>query len=186
MYDFLFGGSAAWFTVPAIVGTGVFLIRLVMMGAGDHAMDIDHGDAHADPGEGFKILSIQTIAAFLMGFGWIALVSYRSSSIGTTQSALIGAGGGIVSVYVLGLLLKGLYNLQSSGTMTLASTVGHHGEVYVTVPGRGQGTGQVRVVVDNRQRIVNAVSATDEPLPTSTRVRVVKANDDNTVTVAAA
>jgi hypothetical protein len=182
--EMLFGEHAAWFTVPAIVGTGVFIIRLALMGMGDMETDVATGDSHADPGEGFKILSIQAIAAFLMGFGWIGLACYRGADAVTpSMAALLGIGGGVLSVWVLGMLLRGVYNLQSSGNVPLSSLVGREGDVYVTVPPAGKGSGQVRVVVDKRERIVNAVSAGDAPLATGSRVKVAKVNDDNTITV---
>jgi hypothetical protein len=46
----------------------------------------------------------------------------------------------------------------------------------------GDGRGQVRVVVDERARIYNAVSDGDA-IVTSSSVRIVRANDDNTLTV---
>jgi hypothetical protein len=77
-----------------------------------------------------------------------------------------------------------VHDLQSSGTISIQDAALAQGDVYVTVPGHGQGQGQVRVVIDDRQRIYNAVSET-EALPTSTRVRVKCINSDNTLTVEA-
>jgi hypothetical protein len=182
--DFLFNQHAAWFTVPALVGTGVFIIRLALMGISEFEVDLHHGDGHADPAEGFKILSIQAVAAFLMGYGWVGLACYRgATNPNPTFSALLGVGGGVLAVWVLGALLRGLYGLQASGNVSMASLVGREGDVYVTVPPTGKGCGQVRVVVDKRQRIVSAINAGAEPLKTGSRVRIGRANDDNTITV---
>ncbi|NTV94050.1 MAG: DUF3108 domain-containing protein, partial [Thiobacillus sp.] len=79
--DVLLGGNAALFGVPALLGTLFFVGRLVLMlvaGDGDLHQDVGiHVDAgtgdvsgHTDSSSAFKILSLQAVAAFLMGFGW--------------------------------------------------------------------------------------------------------------------
>ena len=89
---------------------------------------------------------------------------------------------GIAMVWVLAALLKAVGQLQSSGNVSLDTVVGCEGEVYVNVPPKGQGTGQVRIVAGDRMRIINAQSEGDS-VPSQSRVRVVRANGDNTVTV---
>lgn len=192
MLDELFSGNLLFFSVPAVAGTVFFVIRLVMMFAGlgvdgDVDIDVDHGglDAGADPHhstEIFKILSIQSIAAFLMGFGWGGLGGLKGAGweFGTSLGAALL--GGIIMVWLLTWLLKLVHDLQTSGTVSIQSAIGAEGDVYVTVPQRGNGMGQVRVIVSDRQRIYNAVSEAD-PLPTNTRVRVTRVNEDNTLTV---
>jgi hypothetical protein len=82
MMELLFGGGAALFGVTAVLGTRFFLGRVVPMlsgGLGDAlhgGIDVDAGHAagavtdHTDSSSAFKVLSLQAIAAFLMGFGW--------------------------------------------------------------------------------------------------------------------
>jgi hypothetical protein len=195
MLDELFSGNLLFFSIPAVAGTVFFVIRLVMMFAGlgmDGGVDVDHGgfdhgaDA-ADPhhsSELFKILSIQSIAAFIMGFGWGGVGGLKGA--GWEFGAALGSAlaGGIAMVWLLTWLLKLVHDLQSSGTVSIQSAMGAEGDVYATVPKRGDGFGQVRVVVSDRQRIYNAVSETDL-LPTNTRVRVTRINEDNTLTVSA-
>ena len=55
--------------------------------------------------------------------------------------------------------------------------------MYVTVPSDGK-RGQVRLVIDGRLRTFNAVSEEDV-IKTKRRVRVVRVNRDNTLTVRA-
>ncbi len=193
MMELFFGDSAAWFSVPAIVGSAVFLIRIALLMVGGHGGDLhagdvhlDMGDAHhGDPGEAFKALSIQSIAAFLMGFGWAALGAFRGTGFHWAPSIGIGLIGGFAMVWLLALLLKGMYDLQSSGNIDISTALGHEADVYVTVPPRGEGRGQVRITLQQRLRVLNAISE-GEALPTSTRVRVTGINDDNTLTVSPA
>lgn len=194
MWDTLFSGNTLFFSVPAVAGTFFFILRMTLSFVGLDLDDADGGDigGHVDaPGgdahhstEYFKVLSIQSIGAFIMGFGWGGLGGLRGAewSFGTSMiSAVIG---GIIMVWLLSWLLKVAHDLQSTGTIPISAAMGAQGEVYANVPAHGEGSGQVRLVVNERQRIYNAVSA-DAALPTNTPVRVVHVNDNNTVTVAA-
>lgn len=208
MMELLFGDNMGWFSTPAILGSLFFLFRLALMliggdlsdadahgdvhvggghgdaSGGDAGDGIDHGD-HPDSSEAFKLLSIQSIAAFMMGFGWGGFAAFRSNSdwgLGVALVAGLVCGGAMV--WLLGVLLKGVYDLQSSGNISISSTIGHQGSVYVTVPAAGKGRGRVRLVIDDRQRIYSAVTDGEE-LARNTEVRVVRVNEDNTLTVAA-
>jgi hypothetical protein len=193
--DILFSGHAAWFAVPALLGTAVFLLRLVFMllgGAGldlhhDFGLDVHHGldGAHHDGDAGFKVLSIQSIAAFLMGFGWGGLAGLKGTHWQMLTSIAVGVACGVAMMWLLGVLLKAAYDLQSSGNIRINEAVGAEGDVYVTVPEHGTGRGQVMLVLGDRQCTYNAVSS-GPALVSRSRVRVIGVNDDNTVTVAPA
>jgi hypothetical protein len=190
MLDLLFADKALLFSIPALVGTFFFAVRLVMMvtgvagdadAHGGAGIDLTQGDPHHSS-ELFKILSVQGIGAFLMGFGWAGLGALYGGKWPMGTSLLVGLVGGIALMWLLSWLLKLVYDLQSTGTISIQSAMGAEGDVYVTVPPRGQGQGQVRVIVKDRQRLYNAISD-GEPLPTNTRVRVSRVNEDNTLTV---
>lgn len=192
MKELLFADNAGWFTIPAIVGTGIFVLRLALMLVGDIA-DVDTPDADVDgvhPGYGdtdyaFQILSIQALSAFAAGFGWGGIAALRSFELGFAPAVLIGllTGAGVMWLFATGM--KAMFSLQSSGNTDIRGTVGREGEVYTRVPPSGEGAGSVRVVVDDRARIYNAVSDGGE-LVRSARVRVVQVNDDHTLLVAPA
>lgn len=183
MPEALVADGAGWFTVPAIVGTLFFCVRLVLLlVAGDGGLDLDIDDLDGDPTEAFKILSIQSVTAFMMGFGWGGIAGLRAFGWEWVHSLLLGVAFGAFMVWLLVLLLKGVYDLQSSGNVRLESAVGSEGTVYANVPENGSGRGQVQIVVNGRQRIYNAVSES-EAIPTRSRVRVMRVNEDRTLTV---
>lgn len=193
MQDLFFGGGAGWFTVLALCGTSVFLGRLILLMFGHHSGDLHadvhmgggHGtDHHADPGDAFKLLSLQSIAAMAMGFGWGGLAALKGSHLAMPGTLLVAGACGAGMVWLLAVLLKALHDLHSSGNVNLADAVGREGDVYLTIPGAGQGEGQVRVTIGTRQRIYNATAA-DVPIPTNERVRVLGVGPANTLTVVA-
>lgn len=195
----LFQQETLFFTIPALLGTGVFLVRLGLMAIGGVAdgvdgvdLDVDLDvDADVDLGvdveagdstHAFELLSVQSIAAFLMGFGWGGVGGLLGFDWSFPMSLLLGAGFGAGMVWLLGLLMKAMYDLQSSGNVRIQDTVGSEGTVYANVPAKGAGRGQVRVVVNEQARIYNAVSDGDA-IVTSSNVRIVRANEDHTLTV---
>ena len=199
MFDQLFQGDALWFSVPALLGTAVFVIRLgLMMLGGDHGDGGDGGDfGDADTGDisleghdldghdsesAFAILSIQTVSVFMMGFGWAGLGCLFGA--GWPLSAGIGLGflAGVAMIWILTRTLGAVRTLESSGNVRIQSALGLEGDVYARIPAAGEGRGQVRLIIDQRQRIYNAISRTGE-VNSQTRVRVVWVNDDNTLTV---
>lgn len=184
MLERLFAQEALFFTIPALAGTGVFLLRLALMALGGLGGDVD-ADVDADGSDStdaFRLLSIQSIAAFLMGFGWGGVGGFIGFDWSFGMSLLLGAAFGAALVWLLGLLMKAMYDLQTSGNVHIQDAVGVEGAVYTNVPEKGSGRGQVRVVIDGRDRIYNAISDR-QAIPTRSRVRVVRVNQDHTLTV---
>lgn len=189
MLDLVMQDGAVWFTVPALAGTTVFVFRLILMLLGvvghDLAPDFHAAAAdghHGDSSDAFKLLSIQSVAAFLMGFGWGGLGAFVGSHMGPVRSTLVGLAVGIGLMWLLAKLLRSMHRLESTGNITIDAAVGLEGAVYLSIPAKGGGRGQVRITVEDRDRIYNAVSDGEE-LPTGARARIVRANPDNTVTV---
>ena len=195
MLQEFFEGNALLFTIPAIVGSLFFLIRLVLMivgmdGDGDldigepdlvTEVDLDGADV-GDSTDAFNMLSVQSVAGFIMGFGWGGLIGWITLDWSVTSSVLLALAGGLLMAWLLAWMFKMIYSLQESGNVTIGQTVGREGMVYATVPPADGGRGQVKLIVNQRSRIYSAISEGDE-ITTKTRVRVVKINDDNSVTV---
>ncbi len=187
MLDMLFEGQALWFSVPALLGTGIFLLLVIMMLLGTDGGDGFDADAGStldgsDSASAFELLSIQGVSAFMMGFGWVGIGGLLGADWGAQRSLGVGVLGGVGMVWILGSLLKSVRGLESNGNVSMSDAIGKVGEVYTRVPPRGEGQGQIRIVLSKRQRMYNAVSAGPE-LTTHDRVIVLQVNDDNSVTV---
>jgi hypothetical protein len=189
MLDALFAGGAAWFAVPALIGTGVFAIKLLLMLLGG-SDDLDLGGSasagnaggagHADGGGLLEVMSVQGVAAFLMGFGWAGLGALQGLGWGPLASMGLGVGGGVAMCGLFVAMLAGTRRLATSGNVNMQRAMGGEGEVYAAIPAGGRG--QVKLVVDGRQRIV-AAAGSGEELATGVRVRVLEVKADNSVVV---
>lgn len=186
MLSSFFAQDVLLFTIPALLGTLVFLIKIGIMSIGigdidadvDIDVDIDGGDSTA----AFSFISIQSIAAFIMGFGWGGLIGFKTFGWDVPMSVLSGLAFGMLLMWLLGLMLKAIYNLQSSGTVNPKDAIGMEAMVYANVPANGDGRGKVRVVIRDRARIYNAITEGDS-LNSNSRVRVTRVDSDNTLTV---
>jgi hypothetical protein len=197
MQELFFGPVVTWFTVPALLGTAFFSLRTLsmLMGLGDSGVDAgvdvdvdmdasgpDVDTDGDDSAEAFKVLSLQTASAFLMGFGWGGLGAYRGGGWPLLISLPFAFICGLGMVWLLAKLLGAIYRLQSSGNVPMYHALHVEGTVYTGVPAAGSGMGRVRVVIDDREIFYRAVSE-NEALPRDEKIRVVEINEDNSVTV---
>lgn len=193
MWDVFFSGAAVWFTVPALVGTGLFLLKMILMFAGgDHhaaadGHDLGGGLDHpADAGDAadadLHLLTVQGVLAFLVGFGWTGLLVLSLSGRQVIIAAAAGVVAGSAAMYLMARLMAALMKLQASGNIDASSAVGVEGTVYVTIPEGGKGMGQVTLVIDQKQRTYNAVSS-GPALARNARVRVLGVQGQNTLAV---
>ncbi|GAB4547042.1 MAG: hypothetical protein Tsb0013_06460 [Phycisphaerales bacterium] len=199
MIDKLFATDALWFTVPALVGTGFFVIRLAMTMIGldlegaegggedipgvlDAGADIDEGMEHAESSSVFRFLSIQTVTAFAMGFGWGGLAAKYAMGLDTVPSVVVAIAFGGLFAWLIVWLLQLMYAMESSGNISIKSAYGAEGVTTSTIPAHDAGTGRVRITIEDRQRAYAARSLGDE-IRMGAHIRVVRVNADNTVTV---
>jgi len=193
------------FAVMAVVTSLLFLIQLIMMllGGGDtdaHA-DVDVGGtdadvdmhvdadpsgahaelAHTDADVAFQVISVQGTVAFFMMLGWVGLATSRSAGYGPALSIGLGAAAGIVANLVFAKVFQFFKRMQSSGTLDLRNAVGQEGEVYLTI--KADEPGKIRVAVQERLSVFDAVSDDGSEIPTGTRVVVVRVVKGSTMVV---
>lgn len=185
MFSQLFEPTTIWFTIPALLGTGLFFIKLLIMlflGDGGHG-DFDLG--HTDTGAAAEIFSVQALLAAAMGFGWSGLLALKTFNLSPGLSVLVGVGGAVLLMGIFMAVMRSMRKLSTSGNIELSALAGAMGEVTVAIPAAGKGTGEVRLVIGDRERRCYATQkpTAGEELASRTRVRVSAINPDNTVTV---
>lgn len=206
MISQLSSSPSIWFTIPALVGTVFFALRLAMalMGLdfaegadgdgggfgdlGDDAVDlsVEEGIDHAETTSVFKFLSIQTVTSFAMGFGLGGLMALHTLGLGIVPASLVAIAIGFAFAWFIVWLLKMMYAMESSGNVSIKDAIGAEGTTTSTIPAKdaptGNGVGRVRITVGDRQRAYAARSEGDA-ITMGARIRVVHVNSDNTVTV---
>ena len=182
---FQYGTDVAVYLVMALVGTLFFVLRLLLaLFLGGHG-DVDPGvDVDISTDASFGFFSLLSILAFFMGAGWMGLTCRIDWDMGGLASALAAAGFGFGMMLLASGLMYQARKLDQSIEYDLNTAVGRTARVYLTVPGKGQGRGQVEVDVSGRRKVLEAVS-TGAKLDQFSSVKVVEIRDDNTLVVEA-
>ncbi len=180
------------FAICAGVGGLLFAVRLVLMFAGADTgdggeVDLDAGDDDLDGHDGsdsdvaFKLLSFQGFTVFFMMFGLVGLAMSLDSGYGPLHSVSVATAAGLGTTWLLGKLFEAFNRVQHSGTINLRRAIGQQGTVYLTIP--ADAPGKVRLVVQGRLKVVDALSEGKTPIPTDTPVRVTGLVNENVFVV---
>ncbi len=141
------------FMASAFLGTAFFLILMVMMLLGDIVGGVFDSvldtDLSVDSDLSFELFSIQGLAAAIMMFSYVGMFTIKATET-EVYAVLAGGLAATVSMYGVGMMLKGITELQVDGTMKYEDAIDQRGEVYSRIkPGE---TGEVSVVVDGTMR----------------------------------
>ena len=149
---------------------------------GDHDISPLGGDQLATHDIGLSWLSVRTLIAFLAGFGWGGVAVWEAT--GNTALTIIAATL-IRAVFMITVswLMNAIFKLRVSGNIDFANAIGKVATVYITIPPKREGAGQVQVTVQGRLREVSALTDYEERLAPGTKVVVTKQLDPTTFIV---
>ena len=145
----------------------------------DAGPEVDDGARDASTAV-FKLLSIRSIIAFGMLFGWGSAL-YLQSGMEVRGALLYGLVWGVGAMVAVAYFFHGIQRLTETGNPKLQTCVGTSGEVYIDIP--QDGTGQVRVTESRVVTYVSARGRDGAAIPHQTPVRVLRVIDASTLEV---
>lgn len=163
----------------AIVASFIFLIQTTLTFIGgdysdgvqtDFNGDFDHTDTP------FQFFSFRNLINFLLGFGWSGVAFYHSiesKSILIFIAVLIGVG----FVFLFFILILQILKLTEDNTFKIDNLIGKIGEVYLTIPANMSGKGKVLISVNGTHHELQAMTESEENIPSSHSVRVIAVDD---------
>ncbi len=175
-----------FFLICAVVGGFFVLVKFIMLflgfdhdvshdfSMGGHDLDVGGHDIdaqHTDSDAGFHALSLHGISSFLMMFGLVGLAMYRQNGFGIFLSMIGAVAAGCFSIWIIGRLFLMFNKMKLSGTISIDSTVGAQGKVYMRIPENG--TGRVLINVRNCLREYDASAREGKEIDTGTAIRVI-------------
>jgi hypothetical protein len=165
---------------------GLFLIILqavfgVLIGHDGDTSSSGSVDIQGGHGGGGSIVSLKTVSAMLLGFGFGGAI-LEKNGFSTGISALGGLGVGLVIGAAYFALMRSLYQLKSDGTSVLSEAVNHSGTVYMRIPANLSAAGEIQVSFGGRLQNIRAYTRGLD-LPTGTAVRVVALHGDQALLV---
>ncbi len=145
------------FLASAFLGTAFFLIFMALMMLGDILGGVFDSvfdtDITMDSDLSFELFSIQGLAAAIMMFGYVGMFTLTATNE-EVYAVIAGGLAAATSMYGVGLMLKGINNLQADGTMKYEDAIGQRGQVYSRI--RTNESGEVQVAVDGTLRTLTA------------------------------
>ena len=158
------------------------------IGAGGHDVGAAGHDAQdaafhgADTVASFKLLSIRSVTAFGMLFGWAGVLYSRQGNPPAGNLVIAySLVWGFVGMLIVSAIFYFLMRMTETGTRRLVTCVGQRGLVYMDIPAGG--TGQVKTIVSGIVTFVPARAVGGEPLKAGTPVTVKRLLDSTTVEV---
>jgi len=173
---------------------------LALFGLGDHhdlpdmGADLDgHGDVpnfdtdhpavgHELGDDRLNVLSIRTVIAFLVGFGWIG-AACLSSGFGLFLTLLIAGAVGLAMMFTVFGIMRLFWNMREDGSLDYHNAIGEIATVYLPIPGNGEGPGQVEVMIQGRLQVVQAFTSRPDRIDNRAKVLVIDLNEDNSLQV---
>jgi hypothetical protein len=169
------------FYAIGIVALAVLLMQIFLTLIGIDA----HHDADLSGGvhdSGLGLLSVRTITAFFVGFGWggVIILNHGHS---LPMAVLGGFGTGFVFLLTTAFLIRNLLRLQSSGNLNYRNAIGVVGTVYSTIPGAERGGGQLELMIQGRLTMAEAYTKAAHDLKPNSKARVVDLIGESTLLV---
>ena len=132
----------------------------------------DHDiSSHTDIAD-FRLLSVQSVVAFLCIFGWSGIAAL-SCGMPPWGAILLGAVLGFLAMFLVAKIIQWSSKLTQNGSFNMKNLLGESGTVYIPIPPEGQGAGKINISCGERFLEFDAVSEGDKTLATGTPVRVV-------------
>ena len=146
-------------------------ILLTLIGVGHHG-DVDFS-GHGGHDSGIGLLTVRTVTAFFVGFGWTGAIMLNH---GYSMAAAIAAGTATGAAFLLGtgFLVRNLLRLQSSGgNVDYNNAIGSVGTVYTTIPAAEVGGGQLELTIQGRLMMAEAYTKAAWNLKPNSKARVI-------------
>jgi len=178
----LFTGSQLYWAISIFASVlQVFLLIGAFLG---HGSDFDHGaDSHdGSTADSVKLLSFRILVAFFVGFGWAGVLAQRQgmSAGGIATAAVIS---GVAFMLLMFATMRFLMAMRDDGSLHYENAIGIRGQVYVTIPPKREGIGQIEVMLQGRLITASAVTDAEHSLAPQHGIEITALMPPNTFVV---
>lgn len=140
-------------------------------GADGSDVSSDNAGINSGLAFGLRLLSLRSIVAFVAVGGWMGYtLCYMLPWYAALPIALLC---GFVAACAMAGAMLGMERMQNSGNLNPINAIGAQGTVYLTIPPKRGGKGKINVLVQERYAEYEAVTDSDEPLPTASEIKVI-------------
>ena len=161
----------------AIFSTILFAIKLTifMIFGGGTEVSADF-NTEFDTDTSFDFISLQTILAFLMGFGWMGYAMLKQFGQSQIISLLSAIGVGLIFMFGTALLMFSVRKLEKNVKKDKKTAIGKIGKAYTNFAPKGNG--QIEININEQLTVVDALNTTDEEIKAFENVKVLKVENE--------
>jgi membrane-bound ClpP family serine protease len=179
MYDFFqLQYAARFYFSVALFSTLLFVLKLFVFCDDDFGGEDGIGDSssHSDSDDAFAFLSLQSILAFLMGFGWSGLAGAREWKLGAALSFAVALGFGCLFMFISAFLMSKLKKLNEINVVDLRECIDRIGKSYTRFSPKS--AGQIQIEINGRLATVGAVNNSADEIKSFDIIKVVRVEND--------
>lgn len=153
--------------IVAAASTILLLIQTVLSMIGIDS-DFNEDAALTD----FRPFTVRGILSFFAVGAWVTIVAYKAAC-NLLLSFGIGAVAGLLVMFLTAKVFQKAMQLRSGKQKNSEDVTGVCGDVYMTIPPRGEGKGKVSIMTGHDGICVfDAIAYEDNKIPTGKRIRV--------------
>lgn len=119
----------------------------------------------------FRLLSVQSVIAFLCIFGWSGITAI-ANGMPEWAALVLAAVLGFAAMLLVAKIIQWSSRLAQNGTFNMKNLLGESGTVYIPIPPKGSGSGKINISCGERFLEFDAVSNEGEIIATGVPVRV--------------
>lgn len=144
---------------------------------GDFSADTDidlsnHDISNPSDIADFRLLSVQSVIAFLCIFGWSGITAI-ANGMPEWAALILAAVLGFAAMLLVAKIIQWSSKLAQNGTFNMKNLLGESGTVYIPIPPKGKGSGKINISCGERFMEFDAICEESETLATGAPVRVV-------------
>lgn len=165
------------FLYIAAFSTLFYIIKLClfMFTGGDVEVHTDFTSL-CDTDISFNFLSIQSILAFLMGFGWVGLAMLTQFQFDMIISLVAAFLFGLLFMFLSAYLMFLIKKLDKNVKIDMQDFVGTTGRAYTAF--KPHSKGQIEITINDQLSVIDAVNMTDEDINAFMSIKIEKVEDN--------
>lgn len=157
----------------AVLATVLFVLKLVIFAVvgGDVEVHTDF-NASFETDTSFDFLSIQSILAFFMGFGWVGHACLYEMGLRLRYAVLFSVLVGLLLMYLSAWLMFCVKKLNHRVKKDFSKSVGLEGRAYTNFAPHSNG--QIEIIFNGQLSVEEAINDTDNEIKSFSNIKIVK------------
>lgn len=158
----------------AVFATLLFTVKLaffMIFGGGGSEVSADF-NTETDTDTSFNFISVQTLLAFLMGFGWMGYAALQQFGMSQISSVIISFIVGLIFMFLAAGLMFWVKKLEKKVVKDINTALNKNGKAYTKF--EPNGTGKIEIEINEQLMVIDAINNTDAEINSFEPIKVIK------------